>query len=387
MSYLYILPRASNALLKLLRSLQLDLKRDIKKAILFPANICYTFPLAVSLTDWEIRFADIDLDTGYISLGDVRIDEVGLVSFVIPYGNLIIQEFEEIREALYQVYKVAGTMVLWDMALVMPTPELLAYIEATIKENEFFIFSFSYGKQLEIGYGSALISPLELRYEFPEKISPSQARYYINKVDKLFKGKIRTYGSKLWLFLREHPKVRRAYESELEDEARRELEDLIEEISSGGDPVITLRDERVLTYSEIVEHKTKINELYHQLSLYLIEDLIDEGYEELVFKLLDRSPLSWRFNLRLPSRELRDRYLAEVFNEGLFASRLFPVISKFFGEARRFNNASYHWLRVVNLFNNHLIDEERAEHLMEILRRVLFESARRTGGERDEGGR
>ena len=369
-AHLYFLPRASNALLKLLRNWEL---KGEKGKILFPANICYTFPLAATLSSWEVEFSDVDYSTGYISLRDVDFAELKALVFVIPYGNFLIDEFQGIRNALTPL-RLTGARIIWDFALVLPTSDLLNYILSTIEEGEFFIFSFSYGKQLEIGYGALLISSKPIEYRFQAEISKEEARYYINKVDKLFRGAISKYGSSLYLKLRDNPKVRRGYESELSEESRKPLAELFEEIVSGGDPLLELKDGRAFLLSEIIEMKLEINRLYRENFLELAEtyDLDREALE-----LLDRSPLSWRFNLRLHP-DLRDEILDAIFERGLFASRQFPVIAKYFGrDDRTYHNAGENWRRIINLFNNHLVDEEFLERTLEVFEEKLKRWKRR----------
>mgnify|MGYP006969321627 FL=1 len=56
--------------------------------------------------------------------------------------------------------------------------------------------------------------------------------------------------------------------------------------------------------------------------------------------------------------------LNELFKEGVFVSRLFPVVSHLFlnqnfsyfdSNINDFANSSSHWLKVINIFNNHLV--------------------------------
>ncbi len=197
---IYYLPRASNSLVKILKNLPTIFKDFKNMFILFPANICYTFPLASIYCNFKLSFYDIDYKTLYpFDLKKIIAcypkDSLILINVVIPYGNfepqkviLLKNEIERINEFIKKDNKLVIT--LWDMALVIPTKETLEFIlnNSKLFKQDFFVFSFSYAKQLELGYGSALFSPFNLNINLSNVIDKSIISKLINKVDKIFKG-------------------------------------------------------------------------------------------------------------------------------------------------------------------------------------------------------
>ena len=370
----YYYPRASNALLDVLRNLSAS--DPIPSKVLFPANECYTFPLAATLSGWELGFYDVDVAGGEAGLipssnellnGNVESPIRIMLVIVIPYGELPSRDLSDLRSRIMNLYQgLADSLsgdaefhVMWDLALVMPTKELLEGLMEGLGENEFAVFSFSYGKQIELGYGAVLLSGRRLRRTLKYLASPSRISYLIDKVDKRFKGLMGRYGKRLALKLKEDPKVRECYDSALPPSEERVLEKVLDSILSGRDVSLQLRNGQVMAYEELKALKERLN------SLYL------EAFKGKDVRVLTIDPLAWRFSVRFPSPARRDRFLGELFSRGGFASRLFPVTSRWFGDDTYYEAAADNWLRVVNLFNNHLVDERYLGAVFEAIERTL----------------
>ncbi len=364
---IYYLPRASNALLKILKNL-LEIFKDFKnRFILFPANICYTFPLVSLYSDFKLSFYDIDYKTLYpFNLSNIISyypkDSLILINVVIPYGNFdskkiifLKTEIEKINEFIKKDNKLILT--LWDMALVMPTKETLDFIlnNSKLFYQDFFVFSFSYAKQLELGYGSALFSPFHFNFNFNYVIDKYNISKLINKVDKIFKGSSIFYSKnkkEILTKILNNKNVFNCYNSELNILDQNELENILDKILNNLDFQINLRNNFKITFFNLLELKKNINYFYFK---NLKEILTKDDFIE----LLDNDWFSWRFNIRVNLN--RDELLKELFDKGVFVSRLFPVVSNLFLDNKdflhnnSFPNSSNHWLRVINVFNNHLV--------------------------------
>lgn len=378
----YYLPRASNSLLKILINFNIYFKDFKNMFIIFPANICYTFPLASLYSNFKISFYDIDFNNLYpLNLENIVSsypnDSLILLNIVIPYGNLdfnkiisLNNEIIKINESIKKDNKLVT--IVWDMALVMITQEILNFIfnNSKLFNKDFFIFSFSYAKQLELGYGSLLISPFKLNTNLKLQITKNYIPKLINKVDKIFKGSNIFYSLKKRETLSKiltNKNVFYCYNSELDLTTHIELENIITNILDNKDFILNLRNNFKISYSNLLNLKKNINS-YYSLKL---QELINKKQTNNI-ELLDNNLLSWRFNIRVNFN--RDRLIKELFKEKVFVSRLFPVVVHLFLDqdfssdiAKNFENAnnlkkshfflnsSNHWLKIINIFNNHLI--------------------------------
>ncbi|MCX7870956.1 MAG: hypothetical protein N2485_05230 [bacterium] len=373
---IYYLPRASNSLVKILKNLPTIFKDFKNMFILFPANICYTFPLASIYCNFKLSFYDIDYKTLYpFDLKKIIAcypkDSLILINVVIPYGNfepqkviLLKNEIERINEFIKKDNKLVIT--LWDMALVIPTKETLEFIlnNSKLFKQDFFVFSFSYAKQLELGYGSALFSPFNLNINLSNVIDKSIISKLINKVDKIFKGSNIFYSknkTEILFKIINNKNVFKCYNSELILIDQNELDNILDKILNNLDFSIILRNNLKTTFFSLLELKKNINYFY----LTTLKSILTKKsvlLKDNLIELLDSDLLSWRFNIRINFN--RDELLNELFKEGVFVSRLFPVVSHLFlnqnfsyfdSNINDFANSSSHWLKVINIFNNHLV--------------------------------
>jgi hypothetical protein len=369
---IYYLPRASNSLLKILLNLQ-NIFKDFKNMFIsFPANICYTFPLASLYSNFKVCFYDIDYNTLYpLNLGDIISfylkDSLILVIIVIPYGNFEAEKILALKEEINRINKSIRqdnklVLILWDMALVMITKEVINFIldNSDLFKQDFFVFSFSYAKQLELGYGSLLISPFKLDTNLKLRINKDNIPKLINKVDKIFKG------SNIFYFQDKQNKVQilnkilnnknvfYCYNSELDLSTALELDNLITKILNNVDFEIKLRNGFNISYFSLLNLKRNVNLYYYSNLKELAKEL---NSSNIYLELIDNNLFSWRFNIRVNFN--RDKLLKMLFDNGVFVSRLFPVVANLFLIdtifKSSFNNSSKHWLKVINVFNNHLV--------------------------------
>jgi hypothetical protein len=369
---IYYLPRASNSLLKILLNLQ-NIFKDFKNMFIsFPANICYTFPLASLYSNFKVSFYDIDYNTLYpLNLRDIISfypkNSLILLIIVIPYGNFESKKMLTLKEEINKISKSIRqdnklVLILWDMALVMITKEVINFIldNSDLFKQDFFVFSFSYAKQLELGYGSLLISPFKLDTNLKLQINKDNIPKLINKVDKIFKGSNIFYSqdkqNKVQILnkILSNKNVFYCYNSELDLSTALELDNLITKILNNVDFEIKLRNGFNISYFSLLNLKRNINLYYHSNLKELAKEL---NSSNIYLELIDSNLFSWRFNIRVNFN--RDKLLKKLFDNGVFVSRLFPVVANLFLIdpifKSSFNNSSKHWLKVINVFNNHLV--------------------------------
>ncbi|MFN3995907.1 MAG: hypothetical protein ACK4GR_05185, partial [bacterium] len=144
---LYICPRASNCISKIVKHFENHFK---KIEIYLPVNICYTVPLSLMYTKGELKFYDIDYHTLYPDLDSVNkvfekeffenkiYNESELLIFlcVIPYGNWNTVKLKEYKSKILETLKLKSKLkssvkdsvfIIWDCALVFPVYEVLQY--------------------------------------------------------------------------------------------------------------------------------------------------------------------------------------------------------------------------------------------------------------------
>lgn len=350
----HVCSRASNCISKIVKHFEKQFK---KIKIYLPINICYTVPLSLMYTKSEIKFYDIDYRTLYPDFGNLINEEfenlgdfeVVIFLCVIPYGNWDTDKISEYRSKISEKLKgkANNIFIMWDCALVFPTYEILKYIEKNCNEDESFIFSFSYAKPLELGFGSTLFTKKNVNHIFPIKVDKNYISFLVNKVDKKFKSylnfeKIKT---KTYSFI--------CYNSELDVNDQKYIFKILEKIYAKEDFFVILRKNVKSSYSEILNKKIKNNKLFKEF----FKNLVNQSESNLKIEILDQNPLSWRFNVRIDSK-VRNSLIDRIFKEGAFASRLFPSLAKYLINSkylklnRSFPNASQHWQMIINIFNN-----------------------------------
>ncbi|MCS7243984.1 MAG: hypothetical protein RMJ36_04550 [Candidatus Calescibacterium sp.] len=341
---MYICPRASNCLLKIIKHFEQYFNR---LSVYLPANICYTFPLSLTYSKARIRLYDIDFENLYPNFSQIseeirkssEKDEFIIFVCVIPYGNWEDQEISKNRSLIKKIFG-DSIFIIWDCALTLLDKNKLSYIHNNLTEKEGYIFSFSYAKPLELGFGSILFTKLKINHTFPNIIDRNLSSFLINRVDKIFKTFLafEKVSSKKQSFL--------CYNSELHIQDTKYIYQIIENIAKGKDFFLKLRKNDKSSFYELIENRKKNNQ-------FLKNNLGKIEIENNQIEFLDKDDLSWRFNIRV-KRELRDKIIDEVFKNGAFASRLFPNIHKFVNnsEKNKYDNTSKHWQQIINIFNN-----------------------------------
>lgn len=332
---IYICPRASNCLLKLLKSLENEF-RDI--VVYFPANICYTFPLCCLYSKAKIRLYDIDFYSLYPDYSNITCQEFTVFVCVIPYGNWDKEQLENNRNKIKQIFG-DKVFIVWDCALTFISFDILQFIHNNISVNEAFIFSFSYAKPIEIGFGAVMFTKMNINHIFPNTIDKLTTSFLVNRVDKIFKNYLdfNRVANKDKVFL--------CYNSELSGKDQNFIYQILEKIYLKKDFEIVLRKGEKFSYFQIIEQKINNN-------LFLRERISNLAIEKIGLEFLDSSELSWRMNIRV---NYRDDIVDKIFSHGVFVSRLFPNISSFI-DKKIYPNCSEHWKRIINIFNNQGVD-------------------------------
>lgn len=378
-----ICPRASNCILKLVKHFENYFE---KIEIFLPINICYTVPLSLMYSKAILKFYDIDYNSLYPDFENLFYSKnssylencylenlsQNLIIFlcVIPYGNWDTSKLENTKTNIKKIFG-DNIHIIWDCALVFPTFEILKYIEKNSSLYESFVFSFSYAKPLELGFGSFLLTKLNIKHTFPNTIDKNYTSFLVNKIDKKFKTYLNfeKMKNKKYSFI--------CYNSELDNQDKNYILKIFEKIYNQEDFLITPRKSKNPTilnnlynnlYSEIMYKKINNNQFFR-------ENLQNLNLDHLKLNLIDTNPLSWRFNIRV-DKTLRDNIINAIFKEGAFVSRLFPSLAKFFGfSSENFPNSSKHWQNIINIFNNQ--DQNYNNKILKIIYLQLIKQSER----------
>lgn len=338
---MYICPRGSNCVLKLVKHFE-KFFEDI--TIYFPANICYTLPLSISYSKAKIELYDIDFSTLYPDFTKIcqKINSEILTNLpnkliifviVIPYGNWNTKDMSTNKQKIKQIFG-NNLFILWDCALCFLTQERIDYIFNNLTEDQGFLFSFSYAKPIELGFGSVLFTKLKINHHFENTIDKNTSSFLVNRVDKIFK----TYLN--FDKIKNKRQTYLCYNSELEKEDSKYIYQILENIIKQKDFCVQLRKNKNSSYYEIINIKIENNSFFRRnLEIKSIQNL-------------DTDNLSWRFNIRV-NKEIRDKIIGKIFQSGGFVSRLFPNIGSILGKYRsEYENVSKNWERIINIFNN-----------------------------------
>jgi hypothetical protein len=327
--------RASAILFYLLRS-----RRD-PRPYLLPANVCPIVPMTFRKAGCAFRFVDIEPESLVID----RMRCLELVSrkpkgyagvvFVRTYGA------DSDESAFFQALKSRDPrlMIVDDRCLCRPALDRRRQRGADVA-----LFSTGHAKYVDLGLGGFAWLADGIAFE------PEGGPYRPEALERLERDYKRALGGGVRL-----------------------------ECSRG--PWLDLREPR-WTWSRFVaaveaarsnadRRKERINAVYEQ------------GLPKEI--RLPQAFQGWRFQIRVPRP---DRFVGELFDAGLFASRHYAPASLVFGGGR-FPNAEALHRAIVNLFNDRYYDEERAGRTVGLALEHLAREGRRGphGGPRFEGSR
>ncbi len=308
-------PRASAILYNLLLGL-----KD-RRAFLLPGNICPIVPITFFKAGMPFEFVDISAQTLNIDLeqADERIktDKFGGLLYAHTYGDPShpsgpLQEIKKNHPEL---------LLIDDRCLCIPDLE-----PDPISEADVILYSTGYGKIVDQRFGGFAFLNEGLSYQshslpFKQKDLEALEKSYKRSIET---GERYSFRNSEWL---QTDPIMPAW-LEFAQLVRKEIE-------------------------KSISHRQSINAVYNSLipsSLCLKEQ----------FQL-------WRFNLRLPDKE---KTLAAIFNEQLFASSHYASLSGIMGEgicpvAQQLSK------EVINLFNDAHYTLQMAERTAQIVLRSL----------------
>jgi hypothetical protein len=305
--------------------------------ILCPVNVCYTVPIAIYLSGNHPKFYDVDPLTGLGTLEYIRKRFLPLckaIIFVFQYGNVI--DIKDIREYAEK----NNVFLLLDYASSFVTEKNIP----TLKNNEIGFLSFGYAKQLELGFGGALITNsknissfrinnMESDISLTDYLEANDAlEQYINENNIINVDYIR------------HSKLSVAFLKEIDKKQ-----------------LIKLEKYFYSDHSKIENHKKIIDNIY--------TTQINENDHIKFYNHRSKYP-RWRFNIL---SDKRDCILSEIFANKLFASKWYPPINNRFQNNEEYIGAERHSNIILNLFNDERISISDAHKLSEIINKMSIQ--------------
>jgi hypothetical protein len=296
--------------------------------VLCPVNVCYTVPIAVFLSDNRPIFYDVDMMTGMGTLEFIKnkvTQNCKVIIYVFQYGNVI--DIEEVRN-----YAITNNIYLvLDYASCFITKENIP----TMNDNELCLLSFGYRKQLELGYGGALIVNNSLSFEcIGEVISLSDylkanvlLEEYIKKNFVIDIDEIR------------NSKLSNAFLGKISDEHILKVKKFFYSNQK---------------YSKkIADHKLRIDNIYTKN--------IKINNHVMFYPHCSQYP-RWRFNIL---SDKRDFILSKVLS-----SKWFPPVNERFGDNEEYPGARRHSEIILNLFNDRSVSIFTASKISRIINKA-----------------
>lgn len=290
-----------------------------RTAWLLPANVCPIVPLTFRKARRSFEFVDIEEATLCMNRSEVlkRLratpDRYGGVLFVRTYGveGAFDDLFDEIKRCS------PATLVIDDRCLCPPRLD-----EPASPLSDGLLYSTGYAKPVDLGFGGFAWLADGIAYR--RHGLPFRAEDL---------GRLTT-----------------AIKAGIEQEHRFEYTDT--HWLDAGEPVMPLDEYRssIRTRArESVALKSRINRVYRN------------GLPKSI--CLDERFQNWRFQILVPEK---DRLLAALFDNGLFASSHYADLTGIFSDGVSPEAARLHQ-RVVNLFNDRYFSEDRAEQTVALV--------------------
>lgn len=307
--------RASIILYNILKELQL---KNYKKVYL-PSNVCPIVPAILLKVKMPFEFIDINLD-------DYCMDLAALLKKITPHQKLCVLYvrnygyLKEIDESLEWLRKKNSHLyIIDDRCPARPAFNKNDYSEAA----DFTVFSTGYAKYVELGYGGF---------------------GYNHNEDIIYKKRPIPYCAD------EYDSLVKEFRLCLESQKKFSYKDTDWLGDSNKNLSFDEYKKKVLEKrEEIDKHKKKINEIY--FSQIERAELLPEGFHD------------WRFNILVKNKKI---ILKKIFESSLFASSHYASISHIFNDDYSKNAEKLH-KNVINLFNDHRIEKDAAEKIVEII--------------------
>lgn len=295
---------------------------NAKKKMLFPANICPIVILAALKAGIEFDFVDISLDTYCMDLNGIEVRSLNdnvVIFFVFSYG--LGEEQILLLEKLHREYKVK---IVLDKCLCFPQ------FEAFPDFAELILFSTYQSKPVTLKYGGFAFVQSNYAKEFNIQKLP-YSKEAANKVD-------------------EYLKVTSLNLSDLKELSRTNWLPY-----HHGIPAL----EHLNNYKfKVLEKMKSVYERKKENHLCYKENISRKGVEI-------KNNFDWRTIVIFESKLERDSVLANIFDEGYFASHHYKDISyikKIYSKNARTIEST-----VLNLFNDDIISNEDIKVISKII--------------------
>jgi hypothetical protein len=288
---------------------------------ILPANVCPIVPAVFHKAGKKFLFCDISPfshcidEDSVIEILEKHRDRIAGILHVRAYGAAV-----DPKDLFIRAKKISeGVQLIDDRCLCQPEfewPESVA---------DLVLYSTGYAKYVELGKGGWGFLREKHEMEItPERFSPEAHDMLLESFrESLERGKPFNYRNGDWL--------------------------------DTGLSALSFFEYRKLVSGKIPEiqaRKLRLNEIYSE---HLGDFAFPEGYN------------GWRYNVTCLNPE---EVVSEAFRIGLFASRHYKSLVPAFGQGRA-PNASHLSDRVVNLFNDHRMEEDSAEALAKALKKKI----------------
>lgn len=269
---------------------------DTKKAIIVPVNICSIVPQIIHLAGFSVEYVDIqsnDLCPDRKSILEKlksKIDDYSGVLYNYTYGiDIDLDDFyKQIKSVSKELF------IIEDKCSCMPSFKYSETCDLTL-------YSTGYAKQTDLGHGGFGI----FKPDFKDAVQlPKILNFQLD--------------GKEW-------------EVEIMKEINFDL--YFESIEA--------------CKSKIIDHKKKLNTIYHQL--LPIEIQLDSKFND------------WRFNIVVPNKE---QLLEKIFSENLFASSHYKLMDEV---PQNYPVASSLHAKIINLFNDQYFNQDKAIKICKII--------------------
>jgi dTDP-4-amino-4,6-dideoxygalactose transaminase len=310
-------PRACTILYHLFRA-----RRDPRPALI-PANVCPQVPLALRRAGQAVRLVDIDPQTLAIDAAACRRllagpEAVGAVIHVRPYGAQVESDslFADLKRA-------RPDLLLIDDACLAP-PDIEGDSVSPLADAT--VFSTGSRKYADLGFGAFAHLAPSVRYPPPAALDfdPAQRDVLEARLAARLEGGLEHADRAAWLDTGPLPMPPQGYLAAVR-------------IARG-------RAER---------HKSRIDAIYRDGIPAELQ--LPPQYQQ------------WRFNVRVPDA---DAFCSALRREGLFAGRHYRSLGPWW-DAQRHPQAEALAAGIVNLFNDHAVDEAAARRIVATLRAFI----------------
>ncbi len=309
-------PRASTILYNLL------MHREAKLPWLLPANICPIVPITFLKAKTSFEFVDISAQTLHMDLAQaelqVRTHKFGGLLYAHTYGesstpNKVLNELKQQDESI---------LLIDDCCLCIPELEPDLTNPADVR-----LYSTGYAKVVDLGFGGFALLKDGLSYEATHLSFDSQAH---EKIERDYKRAVEyrlpfVYQDSDWLRTDTHSPSWDEYCGQIKSALKLSL-----------------------------AHRTRLNEIY--ATRLPVEIQLPTEYQQ------------WRFNIRIRNKA---EVLKAIIDAGLFASSHYASLAGIMAEGQC-PQAEVLADEVINLFNDHHFDAQKAERACQVILEYLI---------------